>query len=61
MILSVNVIAFLNYMVQTKEFNEILTNFEKDYKGTKFVNFKESIKTDVKQLIKHITLNGGYL
>lgn len=61
MILSVNVIAFLNYMVQSKEFNEILTNFENDFKGTKHIKFKESIKRDITQLIKHITLNGGYL
>lgn len=61
MILSVNVIAFLNYMVQSKEFNEILNNFEKEYKGTQFVDFKESIKRDITQLIKYITLNGGYL
>lgn len=61
MILNVNVIAFLNYMVQSKEFNEILNNFENDYKGTQHIKFKESIKRDVIQLVKHITLNGGYL
>ena len=61
MILSSDKIAFLNYMVQSKEFNEILNNFENEYKGSKHIKFKESIKRDITQLIKTITLNGGYL
>lgn len=60
-ILTSDVIGFLNYMLDTKEFNEILNNFENDYKGTQHIKFKESIKRDIRDLVKEITVNGGHI
>lgn len=48
-------------MLDSKEFQEILKNFERDYKGCKHINFKESIKGDIRNLVKKITISGGYI
>lgn len=58
-IMTSEALSFLNYLEDSQELNKIIEDFLKQYKRTQHIKIEDSIKRELRELIKELNKQGG--
>lgn len=58
-IMTSDALSFLNYLEDSQELNKIIEDFLKQYKRTQHIKIEDSIKRELRELIKELNKQGG--
>lgn len=58
-IMTSEALSFLNYLIDSQELNNTIEDFLKQYKRPQHIKIEDSIKRELRDLIKELNKQGG--